>query len=80
MEQTEANPVAVSVETTTFQRRDKIITVKLRAPKDFFAVGDLLSQYGKFESVESYFKALIRTGADKYLEKAREAIAKIETR
>jgi hypothetical protein len=80
MEHTDLNSIQVSVETTTFQRRDRIITVKLKAPKDFFAVADLLSQFGKFENVESYFEGLVRTGAGSYLEKAKDAISKIESK
>lgn len=80
MENIDTKPIEVSVETTTFQRRDKIITIKLKAPKDFFAVGEMLSKFSKFESIETYFETLMRSGADTYLENARKAISKIETK
>lgn len=80
MENIETKTIQVSVDTTTFQRREKIITVKLKAPKDHFAVGELLSKFSKFESIESFFETLVRTGADTYLENARRAIARIETK
>lgn len=80
MDKNEQDAVQVSVETTMFQRREKIITVKLKAPKDHFAVGELLSKFSKFESIESFFETLMRTGADTYLENARRAIARIETK
>jgi hypothetical protein len=80
MDNIEQDAVQVSVETTTFQRREKIITIKLRAPKDHFAVGELLSKFSKFESVERFFEILIRSGAETYLENARKAISKIESK
>lgn len=80
MENADTKTIQVSVDTTTFQRRDKIITVKLKAPKDHFSVGELLSKYSKFESIETFFEALVRSGADAYLEKAHRAISKIDTK
>ena len=75
---TDTKTIQVSVDTTMFQRRDKIITVKLKAPKDFFAVGELLSQFSKFETIETFFETLVRNGADTYLENAKKAIAKVD--
>ena len=80
MENADTKTIQVSVDTTTFQRREKIITVKLKAPKDHFSVGELLSKYSKFESIETFFEALIRSGAEAYLEKAHKAISKIDTK
>lgn len=80
MENTEQEAVQVSVETTTFQRREKIITIKLKAPKDHFAIGELLSRFSKFDSIERYLEILTRSGAETYLENARKTISKIESK
>lgn len=70
--------LSVTVETTIFQRRERIITIKIKAPRDYFSAGEFLSQYGKFKTIEGFFESLVRDGSDAYLSDAREAIARIE--
>ena len=80
MDSNESNNIEVSVDTTMFQRKEKIITVKLRVKKDFFAVGELLSQFSKFETVENYFETLMKNGARTYLDNAKKAIARVDAK
>ena len=78
MEKSNSKDIQITVETSIFQRRERIITIKLKTPKGYFEIGEFLSQFGKFESVEGFFETLVRNGADVYLENAQAAIGKIE--
>lgn len=63
---------------STVRRRERQIIIKLKAPKDYFSLGELLSKYQKFDTPESFFKSQIVEIAKNYLIKAKKVIPTIK--
>lgn len=62
----------------TVRRRESQIIIKLKAPKDYFSLGELLSKYQKFDTPEEFFKSQTVEIAKNYLMKAKKTISTIK--
>ena len=71
--------VSVTVESGILKKRDKLLTIRIKAPKDFFFPYELLASLEKVDSLETYFEKINKEASSDLLKKVKGMILKVDS-
>lgn len=69
------NEITVSCTEGISRKKNKLITVKITAPKEAFMLSEALSRFGKVPSIEAFFTSSGRMLLADYLAKAEQVLS-----